>query len=253
MAYNPFSLDGKTYLITGAASGIGRDTSIVLSKLGAQLVLVDINAEGIEITAKECPNKVEILPYDLSNISSIKNEIIQISTSFGKLNGLVHIAGKPYISPLKTVSEQKCDEIYKINTYAAIELSKLLLNKSIYIGDSGSIVFISSVYGLVGSSANVCYAMSKSALHGITRSLSIELASKGIRVNCVAPGFVKTNMLDGASTMFNSEYFDTINKLHPLGLGNPEDVAYSIAYLLSDAARWVTGIILSVDGGFTAQ
>jgi len=132
-------------------------------------------------------------------------------------------------------------------------LAKVFTNRSVYAGEKGSIVFLSSVYGVVGSAANVSYAMSKSALHGITKSLAIELAGKGIRVNCVAPGFVKTNMLDKALGMFDENYAETINKLHPLGVGEPEDVAFSIAYLLSDAAKWVTGSIMNVDGGFTAQ
>jgi len=251
--YNPFSLIGKNFLVTGAASGIGRATSIILSKLGAKLILVDINQESLTNTLNSCYSEAITLNIDLSDAASIKDKIIEAVTGFGKLNGIVHIAGKSYIAPLKSVSEQKCREIYALNTYAAIELAKVFTNRNVYAGEKGSIVFLSSVYGVVGSAANVAYAMSKAALHGITKSLAIELAGKGIRVNCVAPGFVNTNMLDKASAMFDGNYAETLNKLHPLGVGEPEDVAFSIAYLLSDAAKWVTGSIMNVDGGFTAQ
>lgn len=251
--YNPFTLEGKIFLITGAASGIGRATSIILSKLGAKLVLVDINQEGLTNTLNSCDSVAITLIIDLTDSASIKKKIVEVVEGFGKLNGIVHIAGKSYIAPLKSVSEEKCREVYSLNTYAAIELAKVFTNRNVYAGEKGSIVFLSSVYGVVGSAANVAYAMSKSALHGITKSLAIELAGKGIRVNCVAPGFVKTNMLDKASGMFDENYAETLNKLHPLGVGEPEDVAFSIAYLLSDAAKWVTGSIMNVDGGFTAQ
>jgi NAD(P)-dependent dehydrogenase (short-subunit alcohol dehydrogenase family) len=251
--YNPFSLEGKNFLVTGAASGIGKETSIVLSKLGANLVLVDINLEGLLKTQNDCKSTDKVLELDLSDSSRIKERILSIIPDFGKLHGFVHLAGKSYISPLKAISEEKCAEIYTLNTYAALELAKVFTNKNVYAGEKGSIVLISSVYALVGSAANAGYAMSKSALHGITKALSIELAAKGIRVNCIAPGFVKTNMLDTASPFFDSNYSETINKLHPLGLGRPEDIALSIAFLLSDAARWVTGTTLTVDGGFTAQ
>jgi len=190
---------------------------------------------------------------DLSKPDVIREEIPKAVKEFGKLHGFVHLAGKPYISPLKSVVEVKCNEIYMLNTFAAIELAKAFINRNVYIGEKGSIVLVSSVYANVGSSANVVYAMSKSALHGITKSLAIELAGKGIRVNCVAPGFVKTKMMNDNSSMFGNDYFDNLSKLHPLGLGEPEDIAFSIAYLLSDAAKWVTGSVINVDGGFTAQ
>ena len=251
--FNPFGLSGKKFLVTGAASGIGKATCVALSRLGADLIMLDMNIDGLQTTLSACRSSDIILEYDLSNTSMLKKEIERIVFDFGKLNGFVHCAGKPYISPLKTINEKKFFEIFSINTYSAIELAKIISNRNIYCGDKGAIVFISSVYALVGSAANVGYAISKSALHGITKSLAIELADKGIRVNCVAPGFVETKMMNATNNSFAVDHNDLIAKLHPLGLGQPEDVAYSIAYLVSDAAKWVTGSILNVDGGFTAQ
>lgn len=250
---NPFSLTGRNFLITGAASGIGRVTSIILSKLGANLILLDINLAGLNETLLSCKPTDRIMCFDLLKSKNIKDEILKLTAEFGKLHGFIHLAGKPYISPLKTLNEERCNEVYTLNTYSALELAKSFINKNIYAGDKGSIVLVSSVYGLVGSAANVGYAMSKSALHGITKSLAIELAGKGIRINCVAPGFVKTSMMESIDGAFADDHTRILNQLHPLGLGEPEDVGYAIAYLLSDAAKWVTGSIISVDGGFTAQ
>ena len=145
------------------------------------------------------------------------------------------------------------EKVYKINTYAAIELSKILSNKKYYAGEKGSIVLISSVYGVVGSAANVGYAMSKAGIIGITKALSMEFVSKGIRVNCVAPGFIQTNMMGENSFRFDESYMETLNSLHPMGLGKAEDIANGIAFLLSDMSSWMTGAVINIDGGFTAQ
>ncbi|PIF59326.1 SDR family NAD(P)-dependent oxidoreductase [Flavobacterium sp. 2] len=251
--YNPISLVGKKYIITGASSGIGRATSILLSKLGATLILIDLNEIGLHETAEICENSTKILALDLLDSNELKTKILNAVSEVGKVNGFVHLAGRPYLSPLKSLNDKVLLDVLKLNSIAGLELAKICSNKSVFSGESGSFIFISSVYGCVGSAANVGYAMSKSALHGITKSLAIELAPKNIRVNCVAPGFVKTNMLDSISGSFNSEYDELINKLHPLGLGNAEDVANAIAFLVSDMAKWITGSIINVDGGFTAQ
>lgn len=254
MSFNPISLDGKRFLISGAASGLGRATSVLLSKLGAELILLDINNEGLNKTLELCDNGVvKCITANLQNHIEIKPVVLDAVEKWGKLNGFVHLAGKPYISPLKSINHNNITEVFNLNTYAAIELAKVFSNKNVYIGEAGSVVFISSVYGFVGSAANVGYSMSKAALHGVTKSLAIELASKNIRVNCVAPGFVKTKMLDNVSGFFDQDYFNTLNNLHPLGLGEADDVANAIAFLLSDMSKWITGAVISVDGGFTAQ
>jgi NAD(P)-dependent dehydrogenase (short-subunit alcohol dehydrogenase family) len=251
--YNPISLVGKKYIVTGASSGIGKETSFLLSRLGATLILLDLNEKGLLETAKNCENITRILPIDLLNTEELKTKIVNIVSEIGKINGFIHLAGRPYLSPLKSLNENVLLDVLKINSIVGLQLAKICSQKSVFSGESGAFVFISSVYGCVGSSANVGYAMSKSALHGITKSLAIELAPKGIRVNCIAPGFVKTNMLDSISDSFNSDYDELINKLHPLGLGTAQDVANAIAFLVSDMGKWITGSIMNVDGGFTAQ
>lgn len=253
MEFKPLDLSGRRYLITGAASGIGKATCILLSRLGAELLLVDLNAEGLQATQQLCPNRTSLLAIDLTDTEEMKQKINEAVAGFGTLNGFAHIAGRPYITPLKGVSEKVCTEVYKLNTYAAIELAKLFTNRKIYTGNNGSVVLISSVYGVVGSAANVGYAMSKSAIIGITKALAMEFASKKIRFNCIAPGFVRTPMMDANVNSFDQDYLDTLNHLHPLGLGEPEDIAFAVAYLFSDMAKWVTGSVMNVDGGFTAQ
>lgn len=251
--FNPFSVNNNNYLITGAASGIGRATSILLSKMNANLILVDINLEGLQETKAQCKVSDKILTLDLTKSSSIKDAVIETVNDFGKLNGFIHLAGIPYISPLKSISENKILEVLQVNTLAGLELAKVFSNKKIS-GDGGkSIIFISSVYALVGSVANVGYAMSKAALHGITKSLAVELAPKNIRVNCIAPGFVKTNMMQDTDKLFAENRDELLQSLHPLGLGEADDVGYACAFLLSDASKWITGSIISVDGGFTAK
>ena len=244
---------GHSYLVTGAASGIGRATALLLSELGVRVLLADINAEKLEEVRQECQGEADTLTIDLMNAESIKHAIKVKVATFGKLHGFVHCAGIPYIAPLKVVNPEKAEKVYKLNTYAAIELAKVCSNKQIYAGEHGSFVLISSVYGLVGSAANVGYAMSKGAIVAITKSLAMELVNNGIRVNCIAPGFIKTPMADKVDGMMDSEYDNRLNALHPMGLGNPEDIANAILFLFSDMSKWMTGAVLNVDGGFTAQ
>jgi NAD(P)-dependent dehydrogenase (short-subunit alcohol dehydrogenase family) len=177
--YNPISLIGKKYIITGASSGIGKATSILLSKLGATLILIDLNELGLFETAKKCENTSIVLSLDLLDTKELKSKILSAVSEIGKINGFVHLAGRPYLSPLKSLNENVLLDVLKLNSIAGLELAKICSQKSVFSGESGAFVFISSVYGCVGSSANVGYAMSKSALHGVTKSLAIELAPKG--------------------------------------------------------------------------
>jgi NAD(P)-dependent dehydrogenase (short-subunit alcohol dehydrogenase family) len=248
--FNPLSLKGKRYLVTGAASGIGQATSIFLSKLGADLVLLDLNAAGLAETKLNCRETDLMCEFNLNNLEGIKDVLPGLGVT---INGFVHSAGVSYISPLKSISESKLLDVFRINTFAAMELAKVFTNKKVSGGEPGSIVFISSVYALVGSAGNAGYATSKAALHGLTKSLAVELAPKKIRVNCVAPGFVKTNMGKKIDHLFDEDRDALIEKLHPLGLGEPGDVANTCAFLLSDLSKWITGSIISVDGGFSAQ
>ncbi len=252
---NPMSLEGKSVIVTGAASGIGRETAIVLHELGAKLLLLDLDGAGMESVKSVLDKDVVCRKVDLMEFASI-DEILQeakgeLDTQF---TGLVHCAGIPSVVPLRALTNEKYEKVLKINTQAGLNLAKAFVSKKVHDSErQASIVFISSVYGVVGSAANVAYATSKAAIIGMTKALAIELAQKNIRVNCVAPGFIKTNMAGSVNKMFDASYEGRIREMHPLGWGEARDVANGIAFLLSDAAKWITGAVFNIDGGFTAQ
>jgi len=251
---NLFSVNANRFLVTGAGSGIGRTTAILLSDLGASLALIDKDSEGLRITASKCKSEVDIFVFDLSIIQEIPKLIENILEKWEYFDGFAHIAGISYISPLSTMNYDVYNEVMRINAYSAVEIMKIISKRKYLCKTSQlSCVLVSSIYGLVGTAANCGYAMSKASLHGLTKALSVELASKNIRVNCIAPGFIKTTMMDKNIEYFDNNYIDLLNNLHPLGLGNPLDIAYGILYLLSKASKWITGIILPIDGGYTAK
>lgn len=254
---NPFMLKGKNIIVTGAASGIGRETAKVICQLGGDLLLLDINEDGLKETRSMLKGgHVIIHQVDLTKQDQVKACVWENRDQLlgGKYDGMVHCAGIPSIVPLRVLTSEEYNKVQEINTKAGLSLAKIFSRRGVY-NEKGicSIVLISSVYGLVGSASNVAYAVSKAANIGMTKALAIELAKKRIRVNCIAPGFIQTPMGDKTRQMFDKQYEEEIGKIHPLGWGAPEDIANGIAYLLSDAAKWVTGAVLSIDGGFTAQ
>ena len=255
---NPMSLVGKNIIITGAASGIGMETAKLIHALGADMLLLDVNGDKLNDLKNSIDfgvGRIAIRSIDLTDFDGIKTVLSDAKKELGKsYTGLVHCAGIPSILPLRALSNDHYEKVMKINTQAGLNLAKVFSSKQGHDSEQqGSIVFISSVYGVVGSAANVAYATSKAALLGMTKALAIELSAKKIRVNCVAPGFVKTNMADGVNKMFDEEYSSRIEEMHPLGWGEAIDIANAIAFLLSDASKWTTGAVFSIDGGFTAQ
>lgn len=240
-----FSLAGKRILVTGASSGIGRQTAIACADMGAQLLITGRNAERLAETLATLHGEGhQSFATDLTRAE----DLAALATHAAPLHGVVHAAGISKLVPLRMLKQAHLEEMFAHNTFAPLLLTKELLAKR-KIQAGGSIVFISAVASHVGPLASSAYSSSKGALLGAMRSLGLEVIKQGIRVNCIAPGYVRTPMLDGLAT--GGLNTDDYASLAPLGMGEPQDVAHAVIYYLADASRWVTRNYFIVDGGLT--
>lgn len=251
--HNPMALNDRRILVTGASSGIGRETAILLSQLGAQLVLVARDTNKLEETRLALTGSNHIcMPYDLQEIEGIAAWMKRISTEVGALHGMVHSAGIEIFKPLRWLKQDDLKQIMQINVEAGIALAKAFHQKDAHVAGA-SLVFLASVVGVVGQAGISAYAATKGAIIALTRSLAIEFSALPLRVNCVAPGVVETPMSNKVFSQLLPAQIEKINQMHLLGLGSTRDVANAIAFLLADTGRWITGTTLFVDGGYTAH
>jgi NAD(P)-dependent dehydrogenase (short-subunit alcohol dehydrogenase family) len=246
--------NGRTIVVSGASSGIGRAVAIQLGQQGAGLVLIARNRERLEETARLADAPVcRILELDLSRQSEIMSAISDTAAAVGRVYGLCHAAGVVETLPLTTTSPEKLQAMMQVNYFSGVELARAVTRRNILNEDGGSILFISAIYGLIGKPGQVAYSGSKGAVTSAARTMAVELARRGIRVNTLSPGIVRTEMTDKAFSRLSEEQVQALNDTHPLGFGMPEDVAHAAAFLLSPASKWITGVDLVVDGGCSAQ
>jgi NAD(P)-dependent dehydrogenase (short-subunit alcohol dehydrogenase family) len=251
---SPFDLTGKTVLITGAGTGIGRASAVLVSQLGAKVVLVARNAERLQQTAGLLAGSGHLVePFDLTQVDDIPQWMKRMAQLAGPLWGVVHCAALLKIQPLQFVKFSAVEDIYRINVMAAFALAKGFRQRGV-CGNGGAIVLLSSVAALKSDPGNSPYAASKGALLAMSKTLAIELAPQNIRINCIAPSWIQTEMTaQSAAQYLTPDQLAEMAARHPLGPGKPEDVAACVAFLLADSGRWITGTTLVVDGGFTAK
>lgn len=242
-------LTGKKILITGAAVGIGKETAILVNKLGAEVILIDIDENGLkEVIASLEGNGNQFYSYDLNNLDGIESEIDKILCAFGPLDGFVHCVGIRSRRPLSMMSPKLLSEIMCLNFGSFVELVRCVTKKNNF-NKGLSIVGISSVSSLRGSAGVTAYASSKAAMDCAVRCLAKELASKKIRLNTVVPAQVNTPAYNDLIKLKGDAKDDILSRQY-LGLGEPADVANIIAFLLCNGSGFITGSAIPADGGF---
>jgi NAD(P)-dependent dehydrogenase (short-subunit alcohol dehydrogenase family) len=253
--FNPFSLLGKNIIITGSSSGIGRQCAITCSLMGANVILFGREQLRLDETLEKMqePGRHLICAIDLTEYDKVDKIIMEIVTKTGRIDGVINCAGISTTLPLIAISPKKMEQFFHINVIGAINITRQIVKSYNFSESGGSIIFISSVMGVVGENGKTLYSMTKGALIAAVKSLAIELAPRKIRVNAVSPGVVETPMSKNAIYSRNEESLNKIKSLHPLDLGQVEDVANTCVFLLSEASRWITGTNVIVDGGYLAR
>ena len=253
MEYNPFSLQRKNIIVTGASSGIGRQSAIDCSRMGARVALIGRNIERLKETLSQMYGEGhEIFILDLTDGILLQNKVSEIVERMGVLDGILHCAGISSVLPLKLAKRADMERFMNTNVYSAIELTRECLKKKNFSPEGGAVIFLSSVMGIVGEKAKFLYSMTKGALISGCKSLALEYAQRKIRINCISPGAIETPLNASLPYMADKEMRSELEAKHPLGLGQTSDISHCAIYLLSNASRWITGQNIIVDGGYTA-
>lgn len=246
-SYNPFSLAGKTILVTGASSGIGRETAIECSHMGAELIVAGRDPGRLEETCSFFDRQAKMqLTGDLTSIEDVEKMVAALPP----LDGAVLCAGNSITLPLQFATREKFDEMFEVNFFATVELLRLLYKKKV-LQKGASVVLIASIGGTHSfMPGNGVYGASKAALNSVMKYAAREFSARRIRVNSICPGMVDTPLIHRGT--ISEEQLAEDAKRYPLGrYGRPEDIAHGAIYLLSDASSWLTGHDLVIDGGFS--
>lgn len=245
MNYNPFSLEGKTILVTGASSGIGRSIAIECSRMGAKVVITARNEKRLLETLGQMSGEGhQAFCADLNS----EEAIVSLVEHLPKLNGIVHNAGMAHRTPCKMVKKEQMELVMHTNFEGPVLLQKYLMKKK-KVEKEASIVFIASRAPFAPSSGNAIYAASKGAMLGYAKCLGLEVAPQKIRVNSICPAMIWTDLIAKDAEQTGEDY-QAVQERYPLKrFGKPEDVAYLTVYLLSDAAQWMTGSQIDITGG----
>jgi NAD(P)-dependent dehydrogenase (short-subunit alcohol dehydrogenase family) len=250
MNYNPFAIESKTILVTGATSGIGRATAVECARMGARIIAVGRNQERLDTLQNELKNECLtneghlFFQCDLADEAQVQVLVETIS----RIDGVACCAGVANMNPFAFVSHEEMERVFQINCFAPVMLVNRLL-KAKKIGKGSSVVFVSSVDGpKIVHAGNSVYSGSKSALVGMARNMAIDLAGKKIRVNCVLPGTTDTPMIHTGSATDES-LAETAKSLPMQRFAQPKEIANAIIFLLSNAASYITGTEITVDGG----
>ena len=252
MNYNPYNLEGKTILVTGASSGIGKCSAIEASKLGATLIVTARDEGRLKETFDALDGQGErqhkMIIADLTS----EEQLGQLLDAVPAINGLMLCAGKGLTLPIQFCTREKFDDIFNINFFAPVELMRLLYKKK-KLEKESSVVLLASLGGTqIFSGGNGIYGASKSALNSVMKFAAKEFAPRRIRVNSICPGMVDTPLIHRGTV--SDEQLEEDKKRYPLGrYGTPEDIAYAAIYLLSDASSWVTGQSMILDGGVSIK
>ena len=240
-----FDLTGKTALVTGASGGIGAEIARALHKQGAVVALSGTRREALDALAAELGERVHVLPADLSVAEEAAKLIADAEGAMGKVDILVNNAGLTKDGLVLRMSDADWDKVLNVDLGAPFRLTKAVL-KFMLRRRAGRIINIGSIVGATGNPGQANYCAAKAGLVGMTKSLAQEVASRGITVNLVAPGFIETPMTDALN---DAQKADLSGKI-PLGrLGSPADIAAAVVYLAADEAGWVTGSTIHVNGG----
>jgi len=240
-----FSLNGKTALVTGASGGIGAAIARTLAVAGASVAISGTNIEKLNALKNELGENTVIVPADLSNAEAVGALIDTAEKELGQLDILVNNAGLTRDTLAIRMKDEDWDVVLNVNLRAAFILARAAL-KGMMKRRTGRIISISSIVGTTGNPGQANYAASKAGLVGMSKALAAEVASRGVTVNCVAPGFIATNMTDA----LNDEQKNTINTKIPAGrMGTPDDIAAAVLFLASEESAYITGQTIHVNGG----
>ena len=250
--FNPMSLAGRRVLVTGASSGIGRAVAQLVARLDGRVVATGRDAGRLAATVETLAGEGhEAIPFDLGEIDAIPPFVQKLAGEGGALAGIAHCAGIQIGKPVRVTDQAFMDQMFRVNVESGIALARGLRQRGVAV-PGASLVLLSSVSAMVGQASNVVYCASKGAVLAATKALAVELMRDKIRVNAVLPALVETEMAERFRSTMTEAQWQAYVAQYPMGIGRPEDIANAVAFLLSEAARWINGIGLVIDGGVLA-